>query len=243
MLSRLQTYVRDSRQSLERDLAASPRKQYFSPAAYGQYAVTLPMLLQVAHGKLIDLGCGNMPFRSYVSGQVTAYDSLDLFPRRPDVTFIGDIQSMPMVPSDKYDTALCLEVLEHVPDPCAATREIARVVKAGGKLVVSVPHLSRLHDEPHDYYRYTRHGLRHLLEQAGFEVTALVKRGGLLSFLGHQTSTTWLGLTWRVPLLRGVAWSINEWGVTRPVWWLDQRLDRTGLFAMGYSAICQKRAP
>ncbi len=241
MLRRLQSFIRNGRQSLERDLAASPRKQYFSPAAYSQYAVTLPLLIQVAQGRLIDLGCGNMPFRSFVSAQVAGYDSLDLFPRRTDVTYVGDVQAMPMVPSNAYDTALCLEVLEHVPNPCAAVGEIWRVLKPGARLVMSVPHLSRLHDEPHDYYRYTRHGVRHLLEQAGFEVVILVKRGGLLSFLGHQVSTTLLGLTWGVPLLRDLTWFLNEWLVTRPCWWLDEQLDHAGLFALGYSAVAQKR--
>lgn len=236
----VQALIQRNRQALEHDLADSPEKRHFSPAAYSQYGVTLPMLLRHARGQLIDLGCGDMPFRAFVRGQVSGYDSLDLYPRRPDVTYVADLQDMAVVPSAAYDTALCVEVLEHVPDPFRAAREIHRILKPGGVLVMSVPHLSRLHDEPHDYYRYTRHGVRRLLEQAGFELLELERRGGLLSFIGHQVSTTLLGLTWGVPGLRQAAWLLNRWLVVALSSWLDARLDRAGLFALGYSVAARK---
>jgi SAM-dependent methyltransferase len=242
MSSRWQVRLRAGRRALERDLACSPVRQFFSPAVYSHYRVTLPLINEHVRGRLIDLGCGDMPFRGYVSGRVSGYDGLDLFPRSAAVTYVGDVQDMAMVADNVYDSALCLEVLEHVPDPSAAVREIYRILKPGGRLIVSVPHLSRLHDEPHDYYRFTRHGLRHLLQQAGFEVIALVKRGGLFSFLGHQVSTLALSLTWSVPVLKSATWMANTWGVTRPCYWLDSRSDRSGVFAMGYSAVASKAA-
>lgn len=242
MLRRLNDSVRAGRQAMERDLAGLPHKQYLSPAALSQFRVTLPLLLAHARGRLIDLGCGDMPFRANVAGQVSAYDSLDLFPRRVDVTFIGDIQHMSMIGDGVYDTGLCIEVLEHVPDPFQAAREIYRILAPGGRLIVSVPHLSRLHDEPHDYYRYTRHGLRRLLEQAGFAVPVIQKRGGFFSFVGHQVSTLVLGLAWSVPVLRQVVWWANRWLVAQPCAWLDARLDAPGLFALGYTAVAVKPA-
>jgi SAM-dependent methyltransferase len=137
---------------------------------------------------------------------------------------------------------VCLEVLEHVPDPFQAVREIHRILKEGGILIVSVPHLSRLHDEPHDYYRYTRHGLRYLLEQNGFDIQVLEQRGGLFSFLGHQLSTLVLGLVWRIPLLRQMAWFINSWLVVRGADLLDRHLDRSGIFALGYTVVARKQS-
>jgi hypothetical protein len=46
--------------------------------------------------------------------------------------------------------------------------ELHRVSKAGGTLVLTAPHLSRLHGAPGDYSRLTAYGLRLLAEKAGF---------------------------------------------------------------------------
>lgn len=236
----MKNWIRANRKRLEHDILDTPRRPFFSPVYYGQYRVTLPLLKKYARGRLIDLGCGDMPFQSLLAGQLECYDSLDFFPRSARVTYVGDIQHMNMIPSDTYDTAVCLEVLEHVSDPFRAVREIHRILKAGGILIVSVPHLSRLHDEPHDYYRYTRHGLRYILERNGFNVQILVRRGGLFSFLGHQVSTLVLGLVWRIPLFKQLAWFLNSWLVVRGADWLDRHLDRSGIFALGYTVVASK---
>jgi SAM-dependent methyltransferase len=236
----MKSYLRSSRRRLESELPGYPQRRFFSPVAYGQYLVTLALVCKYARGQLIDLGCGDMPFKAWISTQVSTYDSLDFFPRSPDVTYEADIQNMHMISNDQYDSALCIEVLEHVPDPFLAVREIQRILKPGGLLILSVPHLSRLHDEPHDYYRYTRYGVAHLLEQAGLELVELQKRGGLFTFIGHQVSTVVIGLTWGVPVLKDIAWFINSWLVTRLCYRLDAGLDPAGLFAQGYTAVARK---
>lgn len=233
-------WLRSNRHRLERDLVQSPKRRFFSPAYLSQYDVTLPLIQQYAQGRLIDLGCGDMPYRELIIARVSAYDSLDFFPRSEDVTYVGDIQAMPMIESNAYDTAICLEVLEHVPDPFQAMREIYRILKPEGVLILSVPHLNRLHDEPHDYYRYTQHGVRVLLERAGFTVLVLKKRGGLLSFLGHQAATLMLSAVWGVPLVKNLVWFLNGWFVTRLCYWLDKAMDPGGIFALGYSAVACK---
>ena len=237
----MQSYLKRARARIERDLIHSPERRYFSPVFYGQYQITLPLIQQQARGRFIDLGCGEMPYRQFIEKQVDAYDSFDVEARTTGVTYIGDIQDMRAVPSDTYDSAACLEVLEHVPDPFRAAREIYRILRPGGTLVLSVPHLSRLHEEPNDFYRYTRYGVRRLLTQAGFEVERVQQRGGLFSFLGHQTSTMLLGLAWPVPGVRQVAWGFNKWFITKAAYHLDRHIDRTGLYALGYTAVAHKR--
>ncbi len=243
MKSSVRAYLYRQRQAIERDLAGSPDRWYFSPAAFSQYQVTLDLIRRYARGRLIDLGCGDMPFRGLVQDRLEAYDSLDVAPRSAEVTYQGDIQDMRMIAAEAYDTALCIEVLEHVPDPFQAAREIWRILTPGGHAIVSVPHLSRLHDEPHDYYRFTRHGLRRVLEQAGFQVIDLRQRGGLFSFLGHQVSTVLLTAGWGVPVVRSILWWCNRWLVIGLSVWLDGLAEAGGLFPMGYSVAAVKPGP
>ncbi len=233
--------IRANRRKLEKDLSNSRQRWLFSPASYSHYKVTLPMLRQYARGRLIDVGCGDMPFRAFLLKQVDAYDSLDLYPRAPDVTFVGDVQNMSFCADNSFDTVICLEVLEHVRDAFKAVQEMHRILRADGMLILSVPHISRLHDEPNDYYRFTQYGLLHILESAGFQVLSLQKRGGLFSFLGHQLSTVCLGVVWNVPLLKDMVWFLNSWLVTRLSYALDSVVDGSGTFAMGYSVAAKKR--
>jgi SAM-dependent methyltransferase len=192
-----------------------------------------------AHGAVIDLGCGTMPFQDMIGGKVSTYHTLDIEPRSEGTTYVGDIQDMDIIEDASYDLAICLEVLEHVPSPPSAVQEILRILKPGGVAVFSVPHLSRLHDEPEDYYRFTKYGLRHVLEDAGFEVLELREKGGLLAFLGHQVSTLLLTAVWPVPGLRQLTWFLNKWLITWPCYGLDRLTSRSGVFALGYVGLAR----
>jgi len=229
-----------NRRKIDRDLRLSPRHPYVSAAMLSQYRVTIPLIQQYARGALIDLGCGTMPYRSLIEGRVARYDSLDHRPQVEGVTFQADIQAMTSIPDAAYDSAICLEVLEHVPNPFKAAAEIQRILKPGGILIVSVPHLSRLHEEPYDFFRFTRHGLVSLFQSAGFDVIQIVRRAGLLSFLSHQVSIVSLGLTWSMPIVRHVVFFLNEWLCVRPSYFLDTRVDRSGKFALGYTCVLRK---
>lgn len=238
----MQQLITRNRQRLERDLASSPRRQFVSAVVLSQYRITIPLAQKYLHGSLIDLGCGLMPYRSSIEQQVTRYDSLDARPLREGVTFQADLQDMSIIPAEAYDSAICLEVLEHVPLPFKAAAEIYRILKPGGVLVASVPHLSRLHEEPYDFYRYTYYGFRTLFESAGFEVIAVRRRGGLISFLSHQVSLVMVGLTWSTPVVKQAAFFLNQWLIVRPSYFADTHFDRSGKFALGYTCVVRKPA-
>ncbi len=231
-----------NRQRLNHDLPSYRQRRYFSPAAYSTDRLIETAVRRYARGALLDVGCGDMPYRELIAPLVERYDTLDCAPRAEGVTFISDAQAMTMIADAAYDTALCLSVIEHLPDPSAALSEIARALKPGGRLILSAPHLSRLHEEPHDYYRFTCYGLRHLLEQAGFEVIEIVPAGGLFSFLGHQAATVALCTLWHVPVVKWIVYYLLKWLWVLPCAWLDRALDRRKVLALGYVAIAKKSA-
>lgn len=236
MLNRL----RNSRRQIDQDVIQASQRQYLSPAFYGQY-IAVAAAFRRLHGRVIDLGCGIMPYAELLPPAVTLYHGLDITARDSRPTLIGDVQSLGMLRDASYDSVICLEVLEHVPDPARALAEIARVLADGGVLVLSVPHLSRLHEIPHDYYRYTEYGLRYLLESNDLEPQSFQLRGGLFSFLGHQAATIVLGVAGNGRGMAALARALSRWLLTYPCYWLDQVGGQASLFPLGYVVIAQRQ--
>ncbi len=225
----------EKRDKLETELIKKDKWRYFSPIVYLQYSITLPLIVKYAHGVLIDVGCGRTPYKKYLLPLVSKYDGLDIKPHSAEVNIIADVQNMNMIDDETYDTAICLEVLEHIPDPSKALSEIRRILRPGGRLIISVPHLSRLHDLPNDYFRFTQYGISILLEQSGFKVTELLIKGGLFSFLGHQWSTVTLSIFYFIPIIGNVIFEINKLVITKLSISLDKIFDTKGYFSCGYA--------
>ncbi|HWQ99443.1 MAG TPA: methyltransferase domain-containing protein [Candidatus Methylomirabilis sp.] len=125
-------------------------------------------VLDIGAGLRVDSSRGNVvdasrdwikPLLSGVSYQVL--DPVDTY--HPDI--VGDVMDMPQVRDASYDAIICLAVLEHVPRPWDAVREMHRALKPGGMLFLYVPFLSPYHAMPGyygDYVRFTDDGLRSL---------------------------------------------------------------------------------
>lgn len=123
-------------------------------------------------GRLLDLGCGKKPYYPYLADKTLSWIGLD-FPASvsgsTSADVYGDAMEMPFK-SEVFNTILCTEVLEHVSEPNKLLSEAFRVLKVGGYLILTTPQTGGLHEEPHDYYRYTKYGLSFLAEQCGFTV-------------------------------------------------------------------------
>lgn len=235
------THLRSSRLQIDHDVRSAYERRYLSPAFYGQY-IAVASAFRALHGRVIDLGCGIMPYAELLPPAVTLYHGLDITARDSRPSIIGDVQSLGMLADGCYDSVVCLEVLEHVPEPGRALAEMARVLTDGGVLVLSVPHLSRLHEIPHDYYRYTEYGLRYLLQSNDLELVSIQRRGGLFSFLGHQAATLLLGLGWGHAGSEALVRLLNRWLLTMPCYWLDKLEAQASLFALGYVVVARRLA-
>lgn len=232
--------IQKNRLKLNNELGNSLKRKFFSPALLCEYENTLPRIRANATGRLLDVGCGSMPFKKFIQNSVTEYHGLDIERRTENVQFLGDIQDMKMIESESYDTVICLNVLEHIPNPFRATTEIYRVLKKRGKLILSVPHPARLHEEPHDYYRFTKYGLNFVLNKAGFEVLKIIPNGGLFCFLGHQFSTIFVCLFWHIPVLKNIVFFLNRYLCTELCFWFDKVVEKKKNFALGYICIAKK---
>jgi SAM-dependent methyltransferase len=134
----------------------------------------------LARGRAIDIGCGERPMRSVFDGKVSAVVGLD-HPRtlhpEDQVQVFGTALDLPFGEAT-FDTALCFQVLEHVPEPLQLLREACRVLVPGGYLILTAPHIWNVHEPPHDYFRYTQFGLIHLFGRAGLEVVEVRPMAG-----------------------------------------------------------------
>jgi SAM-dependent methyltransferase len=129
-----------------------------------QYAVRRPLVdwlaaQDVTGTRVLDVGCGDRPYDALLRGasELVGFD----VPGNSRADVHGSIDAIP-VEDASYDVVLCLQVLEHVLDPAAAVRELWRVVRPGGRVLLSTHGVYPLHPNPHDLWRWTNEGLEHL---------------------------------------------------------------------------------
>jgi SAM-dependent methyltransferase len=163
---------------------------------------TLPAALEKLAGDLalpkearvLDYGCADVPYRRFF-GADTDYVAADL-PGNPQASV--EIASDGTVPCDaeSFDAVLSTQVLEHVRDPGLYLSECHRVLRPGGRLLLSTHGMMLYHPDPVDYWRWTCAGLRRIVEDAGFEI---VRFEGIMGLTATGLQFTQDGLLARLP--------------------------------------------
>lgn len=209
----LDRYVRDFEARIEK--------------AVRELALSLPPAARV-----LDAGAGESRHRACFARQ--RYVGVDLGVgdatwNYRDLDVCADLAKLPFA-DETFDAALNIVTLEHVLEPAGVLREIRRVLKPGGRLLMVVPLEWEEHQQPHDYFRYTQFGVRHLLSSAGLEIVSLTAAGGIFRLLSRRCFMALKTAWWMAPLLIPL-------GLLFP---LFDGLDRRRHSTLGYVCIAKR---
>ncbi len=219
------------------------RPWHFQWLAVKDLYTDLRRVLPQLKGRVLDVGCGEKPYEAWLK-QPDSYIGIDIAPG-PRVDALIDRGRRWPVEDASIDAVLCTQVLEHVADLDKTLKEVDRVLKPGGRFLVTVPFVYNEHGAPEDFRRFSVHGLRQLLAE-GYEIVELKRQGGIGSSLGL------LWLNWievqmgrykPTRLVKGALLPI--WvvlcGVVNGLGWLMDKVDRTGAFYSNVLIIAEKR--
>lgn len=160
-------------------------------------------LAPVFQGCLLDVGCGRKPYCDLFSVNQYVGLEIDTIDNRTNklADFFYDGEIFPFT-DQSFDGVVCNQVLEHIFTPDGFLSEIRRVLKPGGKLLLTVPFVWDEHEQPWDYARYSSFGLKSLLEKNGFEVAVQEKTNADVRVLCQLVNAYLYKIFWtRRPLL------------------------------------------
>jgi len=137
-------------------------------------------------GHLVDLGCGEAPYKKYFLQFVDKYTGVDwsntLHNSKIDIH--SDLNVEIDLEDEVADSIVSISVLEHLLEPQVFLNESFRILKKDGRMLLQVPWQWRLHEIPHDYFRYTPYALKNMFTKAGFNDVKIEATSGFF--------TTWL---------------------------------------------------
>lgn len=135
-------------------------------------------------GLVLDVGCGRRPYEKTFFSGAAKYIGTDYLSDRSQPDVVSSALDIPFF-SNTFDAVVSTEVLEHVPEPLRALKEMQRVLKPGGHLVLSTPMYWPRHEIPYDFFRYPYDGMLHLVKESGLDLVKLYNRGRSYVFVGQ----------------------------------------------------------
>lgn len=142
-------------------------------------------------GSLLDIGCGEKPYKNlfnsinkYIGIDFKNYSiNKDFKGEIPEDYFSDDYLDTLTLPyqNESFDNVVAFQVLEHHKNPKKMISEVFRIVKSGGYILMTVPFLGGIHEEPYDYQRFTRYGLSKLFEENNFDIINIKEQGAIFS--------------------------------------------------------------
>ena len=138
-------------------------------------------------GRMIDIGCGTKPYKRLLAPFVSDHIGVDhqnTLHEKSNIDLFGTAYEIP-VDDSSFDSAICTAVLEHLEEPEKAIRECSRVLKSGGLAIYSIPFIWHIHEQPRDFYRFSKYAIQYLFEKCGFEIVELKALSGFWVTFGQ----------------------------------------------------------
>ena len=138
--------------------------------------------------RVLDAGAGEGRYRRFFAAQRYCGVDLAVGDAAWDYSKLDAVADLTRLPfrDGTFDAALNVVTLEHLPEPGRALAEISRTLAPGAMLLLAAPQDWEIHQAPHDYYRYTRHGLEYLLAKADLEAREIRPAGGYFRLLARR---------------------------------------------------------
>lgn len=191
-------------------------------------------------GRMLDIGAGEVD-RYARFFKFTERVTTDIH-QGTNVDVVASADKLPFEQAS-FDSVVCTQVLEHVPDPQIVVDEMYRVLKPGGAVLATIPQTTPLHEEPHDYYRYTRYGIQHLFERSGFTISHIEQEAGYYALIAQLRIRHLIDLfrLYERPLLGKIASQFFKFYSYLMIWFDERTNSETNSkHTLGYIVIAKK---
>jgi SAM-dependent methyltransferase len=199
------------------------------------------LLERFARGRLVDLGCGKAPLYGIYRSKVDSVVCVDWRHGAHGNDFVDhamDLNGRLDFPDASFDTVLATDVLEHVREADRLWSEMARICRPRGRLILGTPFLYWIHEDPHDYWRYTYYCLQEKCQRHDLKVLSLQEYGGLPEVLADLLIKCFANRPSLVsPLDLGCRWLLR----LPPIRTHSERTRRR--FPLGYCLVAEKAEP
>ncbi|KPA13621.1 type 11 methyltransferase [Candidatus Magnetomorum sp. HK-1] len=222
------------------EMIKDDKYQFLTSTNYSMFYILNNYIKGSSNEMILDVGAGALAFKKFLKTKFKRYISCDLnYKEKILIDFTANAINLPLKP-ESIDNILLSAVLEHTPEPVDILIEIHRVLKINGSLIITVPHIHHIHDEPNDFYRFTNYGIKYLLEKSNFQVNSIEPVGGGLSFLSTIISGLLLSLFSNFFGIQKICLFINKLFVLI-TYKIDRILDKNKKLALGYIVFAEKK--
>ncbi len=152
---------------------------------YSYHKCLISAITYYARGRLLDIGCGNKPYQDVIAPHISEYIGCDIVQSSKNCVDILSAANVIPLNGETFDTIISTQTIEHVEDHQGLVTEAYRLLKPEGHFILSGPMYWPLHEEPYDFFRFTKHGFRYILEKAGFEIVSIEANGGKWAVAGQ----------------------------------------------------------